>query len=170
MKDTHMETKEWIAKALYCSSVIEDEVADAYDTLSGKADRQIVKTLLKYISLDSRKHAAVLRGLAESLLAEPPTEGECDKYIGKAGKLVKETARKVEEVGMEDLPKLIEEMVTLENFIGEEYLIVFHLKSLKFLAEKEGVDLGDISTVLDWIIEDEKRHEILVKNIGQMVR
>ena len=80
-----------------------------------------------------------------------------------------ETAKRVDEIRIEDLPKLIDDMVKLENFPREEYLIIFHLKSVKLLAEKEGMDLGMINTVLDWIIEDEERHEKLVRSIGRML-
>lgn len=155
--------REEVAKALYCLSIIEEKVADAYETLSKKANTSIVRTLLEYISLDSRKHAVLLKGLA-STLPEEPTE-ECEKFLGEAGKWIIDASKKAEDVS--DLPTLIEKMATLESFIGEEYFAMIQLKSLRIIAEKEGIDLDNLNMVLDWTIQDEERHESILKLLKQ---
>lgn len=66
-----------------------------------------------------------------------------------------EAAEKVEaDIG--DLPTLVEKMVMLESLFGEEYLAMIQLKTLRFVAEKEGIDLNSLNRMLDWAVQDER--------------
>jgi len=60
---------------------------------------------------------------------------------------------------------LIKGLMKLESFAAEEYLTVMHVKLIELMADEARVDLENFRTLLEWIIEDEKRHEQILRMV-----
>jgi hypothetical protein len=56
-----------IAEYLNCQSILESQTSLLYGALSDKVEIPLIKTLLKEIDLDSKKHALLLKGISESI-------------------------------------------------------------------------------------------------------
>ena len=168
------EDKTVIAKFLYCSSLLEERVADAYERLSTRVRNPIVRSLLQYISYDSRKHYIVLKGMGEVMKHSTELdEGECKALLGDAWMnlttLCEDEALKKGELTDEELGRLIEKMYQLESCAGEEYLMIIHIKILQLIADELKLELGLLKNILEWIVEDEKRHSSVLKMIRSVL-
>lgn len=168
------ENVETIAKFLYCSSVLEENVAHAYRSLAERVEDPLVKSLVLYVSTDSLKHSIILRAIGESLTKNSEVAVEdCGNILGeiwrKLTMLAKEERLKKEKVEGAELISLADKMAEFESFAGEEHLIGLHLKVVSLMADKSRVDLGDLKNILEWIVEDEKRHEKIVTMIKNIV-
>ena len=60
---------------------------------------------------------------------------------------------------------MIKGLMKLESFAAEEYLTVMHVKLIELMADEARVDLENFRTLLEWIIEDEKRHEQILRMV-----
>jgi rubrerythrin len=56
-----------IASFLKCLSILETETYQLYKALSDKTEHPLVKSLLFSVAIDSQKHAALLKGVANSI-------------------------------------------------------------------------------------------------------
>lgn len=68
------------------------------------------------------------------------------------------------------LASLIDKMINFESFVGEEYLTVLQLKTLELVAKESEIDLTGAKKILEWIIEDEERHEIIMARIKTIIQ
>jgi rubrerythrin len=162
-------TKKEIAQYLYCSSILEENVATAYESFANRTENPIIEPLLLFISYDSLKHSEVLRKLSQNITITEPTIEDCEKILGKAWKNAvaqahRETLKK-EKIVDQELASLIDKMIDFESFVGEEYLAVLQLKTLELVAKGSEIDLEGLKRILEWIIEDEERHEIILARI-----
>jgi len=64
---------------------------------------------------------------------------------------------------------LIKGLMKLESFVAEEYLTVMHVKLVELMADEAKLDLENFRTLLEWIIEDEKRHEQILRIIEKVL-
>jgi len=168
------EDVETIAKFLYCSSVLEEKVANAYRSLAERVEDQLVKSLLLYVSTDSLKHSTILRAIGEGLIKNLGVEVEdCENILGEIWRklvmLAGEETLKEEKVESAELVSLADKIAEFESFVGEEYLTTLHLKVVSLMADELKVDLGDLKDILGWIAEDEERHEKIVTMIGNII-
>lgn len=60
-------------------------------------------------------------------------------------------------------------MLQFESFIGEEEYTSLNLHLAKLEAQEIGLDLGPISTIIDWIIVDEDRHAKIMNMIYKRI-
>jgi rubrerythrin len=165
---------ETIAKFLYCSSVVEEKVADAYKSLAERVEDPMVKSLLLYVSTDSLKHSIILKAMGNGLIENLKLKAEdCENVLGETWRkltmLAEEEVLKEEKVGSAELSSLVDKMAELESFVGEEYLTTLHLKIVSLMAEELKVNLGDLKGLLEWIVEDEERHEKILTMLRNMV-
>lgn len=162
-----------VAKFLKCSSILEQKVANTYQHLSERVENHQIKSLLSYISRDSAKHAAILKDMSESNMKLDVTADDCEQVWGKAWKdqtmQSMEELTKKETITNEDLTPLIGEMKNLEGVIGENYLTILHVGVLKLVAQQYHIDLGSFNTILEWIVEDEERHETILAKIKTFI-
>lgn len=163
-----------IAEYLNCQSILESQTSLLYKTLSGKVKFPLIKTLLKEIQLDSEKHAALLKGVAENIRQPKSTQKECSKAnqtLQTMSSLLKEVA-KIESVGPEELNKLSEIFMTLESEMGEDYYILIQMKTLermtKIINEEYSIDLTKVKSIFLKIIQDEERHIEILETIKQL--
>jgi hypothetical protein len=163
-----------IVEYLNCLSILENQTSLLYKRLGDKIEIPLIKTLVKEIELDSKKHSLLLEGVSESIGSPKATQKECsnnNKTLQTISKLLKEVA-KVEKFTSEDLKKLSEIFITLESAMGEEYLLLVQMKTLermtKFINEKYSIDLTKIKSIFLKIMADEERHIEILQTIKQL--
>jgi rubrerythrin len=162
-----------IARYLYCSSIVEGRVANAYKHLSDRVENQQVKSLLQYILYDTTKHSAILRNMAENIAKQEVKIEDCEQIWGKTWKTwittsIEELSKK-EKVTTEELSTLIEGMAKLENYFAEGYLTITNIEIVRLLAKQRNLELGDLNTILEWTIQDERRHQATIMMIKQLI-
>jgi len=161
--------KKKIAQYLRCSSILEENVATAYKSFANKTENSLIKPLLLFISYDSLKHSKTLRKLSQNITKTESTTEQCEIILGKAWKNAVTQAHremlKKERITDQELASLIDKMINLESFLGEEYLMILQLKTLELAAKDSKMDLTGTKKILEWIIEDEKRHELILERI-----
>lgn len=160
-----------IAKMFLCSSILEEHISKAYQSLADRVTNLQVSRLLSIISVDSKKHSVLLKLLSETIQKVTVDEMECEKIFGASWKVVDDLAKtEVYSVPEKmDLPTLIKGMSTLESYMGEEYMTSAHLVLAKLAAEEIGLELNTIKVLIDWIIQDEERHAKIIEMISKMI-
>jgi hypothetical protein len=147
--------KKDIAKLLFCSSMLEEKVAKAYQSLADRVTN--VQNML--------------RVLCDSIEKVDATELKCQDIMGEAWSNIERLAR--EEVYSipvkDDLATLIKDMTTLESYIGEEYLSSTQVFLTVLAAEQSDIDISQIKNMLDWIVQDEERHLKIIQTISTMI-
>jgi len=156
---------ESIASFLSCLNLLENDVALLYEVLAAKVEQPLIKSLLSYIAIDSKKHAITIKGVSESIAKTKVKPQECEKTLGEiwhiTGDFRKEIAT-IEKITDDELPELSERLAVLEGLFGEEYHVFVQLKTLQLMAKEVGqiynVNLEQLKHVFSTIIEDEERH------------
>jgi rubrerythrin len=162
--------KREIAKTFFCINLLENEVSKAYESIADTINDTIVKKLLLYISIDSHKHSLILSALAKSVYNIEFHEDICQDSMGAIWSRLKELAAKeTMDSGETNLPLLVEKMTQFESFIGEEQYTSLNLQIAKLEAQEIGLDVGLISTIVDWIIVDEDRHAKIMNVIYKRI-
>ena len=163
-----------IAEYLNCESILETQISLLYGVLSDKVEIPLIKTLLKEIELDSRKHSMLLKGVSESIKQPKSKQKECTKNnqtLQTIAKLLKEVA-KIKKFTSGDLKRLSEILITLESQMGEEYYILVQMKTLermtKIINEQYSIDLTKMKNIFLKIIKDEERHIEILETIKQL--
>lgn len=163
-----------IADYLNCQSILESQTSLLYGVLSDKVEIPLIKTLLKEIDLDSKKHALLLKGVSESINQSKSNQKECAKNnqtLQTINKLLKKIDE-IERIFSKDLLKLSELLITLESEMSEEYYILVQMKTLErmtsIINEEYSVDLTKVKSIFLKIIKDEERHIEILETIKQM--
>jgi rubrerythrin len=167
------QTKEYIANYLHCSGVLEEKVADAYASFADQTENPTIKTLLFFIALDSQKHSRILKTLSKNITKTEPTTEECQQILGKTWKTsfmrAQQETLKKQKITSKELASLLDKMINFKSFVGEEYLTTLHLKTLELIAKDKEIDPISLKKILEWIIEDEERHEIIMARIKILI-
>lgn len=158
-----------VARFLCCLSILEEKVANAYKSYSENTENPRLEPLLLFVSYDSLKHSKILKSLSEHMIKQEPTSRDCEQLLGKTWKntiiQAQGETQKTEKITDEEIAQLIDKMINLENFLGEEYLTVLHLRTVQLVSKELQADAASFSRTLEWIIADEKRH---VKILGMI--
>ncbi|MCX8151234.1 MAG: hypothetical protein N3D85_07015 [Candidatus Bathyarchaeota archaeon] len=165
---------ELIAAQFYCLSILEEEVGKTYQNYAERVQKPLFKPLLIYIAQDSFKHAKILNHLSMCLSKTPISAEECPKLVGKAWEnvvaLAKDDSRKKAKLTDEALYSQINEMISLENTMSEEYLATLHLKLLQFQIGESQIDCLVIQKLIEYIVEDEARHRELLCKMAEILK
>jgi rubrerythrin len=168
-----LKNAEDIARYLYCSSIVEGRVANAYKHLSDRVEDPQVKSLLQYILHDTTKHSTILRNMADNIARQEIRIEDCEQIWGKGWKnwilTAMEELSKKEKVRTEELASLIEGMTKLENYFAEGYLTITNIQIVQLLAKQRNLDMGNLNTILEWTIQDEKRHQAAITMIKELI-
>lgn len=170
-----MSTKsELVGRFLYCSSLLEEKVAKAYEHIAHLVDDKTIRGLLGYIARDSFKHADCFRLMAELLSPKISiSPKDCVEVWGESWlTAVKDAESFLEKKGRishADLKFLISGLERFESFAAEEYLTIIHAKLIDTLINEKGLNLSVLKTVLGWIIEDENRHKQILEIISSLL-
>ncbi|MEM2286477.1 MAG: hypothetical protein QXS51_01660 [Thermoproteota archaeon] len=163
-----------VGKFLYCSSLLEEEVAKTYRHLAESIRDKDIKCFLNYISDDSHKHAKVLMVLSEHLTScNKPSFEECEKVLGSSWRNLMEKAKMIQEefeIDNRKLVELIDGLVRFEGVVAEEYLTVLSMKTIELMAKESELNIEPYKIIFEWIVEDEKRHEQILKLIKNLVK
>jgi rubrerythrin len=158
-----------LVRFLFCCGLVEEKVSNAYRSLASRLDDVVAKILLEYIADDSLKHSKILLGVSNHLGVRDVDLEECRKIVGLTSIRIIEDAEKViageNKVSMKEIAFEFDNLIDLERYFGEEYFSILQLKLLEALLEFEEVELGLLKEVLEYIIEDEKRHEKILQAI-----
>lgn len=162
-----------VGKFLYCSSLLEEEVAKTYRHLAENIRDKVISSFLKYISDDSYKHAGILMILSEHLTGcNKPSFEECGKVLGNSWKNLMEKAKTIQgefEIDNRKLAELINGLSRFEGVVAEEYLTVLSLKTIELIAKESGFNIELYKMIFEWIVEDEKRHERILELLGNLI-
>lgn len=98
---------------------------------------------------------------------------DCEEIWGKGWKSwvltsIEELSRK-EKVTTEELALLIDGMGELENYFAEGYLTITNIEIVRLLAKQGSLDLGNFNAILEWTIQDEKRHQAILTTIKELI-
>ncbi|MCW4045261.1 MAG: hypothetical protein NWE94_07075 [Candidatus Bathyarchaeota archaeon] len=156
--------------------MLENEVALLYEVLAAKTELPLIKSLLSYISIDSKKHAVTLKGISDSIAKTKTKPKDCEKMLGEiwyiTGDFRKDIAR-LERIGDDELPELAERLTVLEGLFGEEYHVYAQLKTLELMAKEVqqiyNVNMEQLKRVFSTIIEDEDRHREVLGDIKKII-
>lgn len=161
-----------IARFLYCSGVFEEEVAKTYGHLAEITVDMNVKCLLNYIANDSYKHAKMFKALSGHPVISGKSDFEdCEKALGSLWRNIMENSKMMRETETNNhrLLKLIDSLEKFEGFVAEEYLTVLNVKTIELMTRETGLNIEPYGMIFEWIIEDEKRHEQILKMIKNLI-
>lgn len=158
-----------LVKYLFCCGLIEEKISHAYRSVASRLDDEVARVLLEYIADDSLKHSKILLGVSRCLGVDEVDMRVCEELLGMTTIRIIEdsekTVLKEERLSLSKLASEFDELVDLEKYFGEEYFNLIQVKLFQVLLEHEGIDVGFLKDILDYIVEDEKRHEKILKNI-----
>lgn len=167
---------EAIASFLSCLSMLENDVSLLYEVLATKVDLPLIKSLLSYVAIDSKKHSVTLKGVSESIAKTKTKPEDCKKTLGEiwlaTAKFRKEIVA-IKKITERELPDLAERLTVLEGLFGEEYHVFVQLKTLALMAKEAeqlySVNLKQLKRIFSTIIEDEERHREILGTIKQII-
>lgn len=161
-----------LARFLQCSSILEARVANAYKHLADRVKNTTAKFLLQHIIYDTFKHSDMLRGIGNTVARLKVNAEDCEGIWGEVWKaLIEDSIRELSQknkITNREFASHIDAMKKLESYFAEEYLTTLHTRTIKLIAQQHHIDLGSYTTILEWIVEDEKRHEqtlAMIRNI-----
>ncbi|MCS7113817.1 MAG: hypothetical protein N0A00_00135 [Candidatus Bathyarchaeota archaeon] len=132
-------------------------------------DDELISCLLGFIARDSSKHAECFNLIGKWLSGNIGADFEiCEQVWGETWKTIVVDAENFlskREMRSGDLVLLISGLMKIESFVAEEYLTMLHVKLVELMAEGRKTDLGHFKKVLEWIAEDEKRHQEILNII-----
>jgi len=165
-----------IADFLYCSSILEEKTFLLYKEIAEKVSLPLVKSILFQIASDSQKHSATLRGIVESIASARKKPKNCDKTLGAAWNTIDALSSelsRMKEISSKELPYLTKKLNVLESVVGEEYNILVQLKMLRYMTKEinklYNVNLRDVKSIFEKIIEEEEHHIELLSTIKRMI-
>lgn len=172
--DSNLALKRDLGRLLYCSSLLEEKVAKAYEHIAKLTEDKLISCFLGFIARDSFKHAECFRMISEWLSdGVHDCFSDCEEARSEAWKtLVVDAENFLEKskISSEELASLIiNGLMRLESFVAQEYLTVLHAKLVELMADEAKINLGIFKVVLEWIMEDEKRHEKILKMIKDIL-
>jgi hypothetical protein len=149
-----------------------------YKVLSEKVEPPLFKSFMFSLASDSQKHAALLKGIAESIAPKVQvTLKECENRIGETLHLTVALTKKIaakEKISEDDLFHLIEKLEELEGTVGEEYSIFVQLKTLEVLSGEINrlykIELSKLKGVFVGIMNDEEHHREIIATVKEMLQ
>ena len=171
--------QEDLSNFLYCASVLEERAYMVYKKLAEIVTLPLVNSMLLHIAYDSQKHSAIIRGVSESIAKTRNKSKACRKehFLDDAwstiDSLVREYAKNDERTQEEKLLSLLKTLDFLESSLGEEYYMLVQMKTLQYMTkqirENYDVDLEDLKSTFEGIIQDEEKHAELLSKIKKIL-
>ncbi|MEM2017488.1 MAG: hypothetical protein QXF28_00790 [Nitrososphaerota archaeon] len=164
-----MSERKDLVKILFCCGLIEEKISQAYESIASRIDDEVVRVLLEYIAEDSLKHSKILQGVSKYLGVDEVDIEECGELLGITAIRIIEDSKKsmmgIEKISLKELASEFDDLVNLEKYFGEEYFNLIQIKLLGTLIEHEGIEIGFLKDILEYIVEDERRHEKILNAI-----
>jgi hypothetical protein len=167
---------ETLTNSLKCLVVFESKTESLYKDIAEKAsDMPLVKSLLIQISLDGQKHAAVLKGIVQSL-PKVTSDPKLPKSIDDAWRSIDAFQIELSDVATipeEDLRSLSEQLSDLESIMAQAYDMVSQFENLELLCDALGklyeVSFDTLKTVFMELIHDERHHKEILSIIAELL-
>jgi hypothetical protein len=153
----------FLKKILKCSIELEKKVAMVYINISKKVSEPAIKVLFEAIALESDKHAVILERIVNlsNLMSQSVS---CREFLGSLYIDLEQVEGYLNtkiQLDLEELRKLLESLVIVEGFVGEE---TYHKLLMPLI--KDFVSEGNfVSMLINKIILDEKFHEETIKSV-----
>lgn len=168
-----MATSSDLGKLLYCSSLLEKRVAEAYEHIAKLVNDKVIGGLLRYIARDSFKHAEYFELMAELFSHSLSVcTKDCVKIWGETWLATIKEAEEIckkSDIDPTDLKSLIGGLERIEGLAAEEYLTIIHVKLIGLMARDQSIKLNLLQTMLNWIVEDEEKHKRILKIIKDLL-
>lgn len=168
---------EYMASFLNCLSNLEGKVSQLYDVLASKVEQPLIKALLLYIAVDSKKHAVTLKTVSESIAKSEVAPRDCEKMLGEVWHISSDFRKEIsaiERISEEKLTEFAERLTMLEGLFSEEYNVFVQLKTLtlmsKEISQLYNVNIEQLKSVFSLIIEDEEHHRKILGNVKEAIR
>jgi rubrerythrin len=161
---------------IYNLSLLEEETFQLYKDLAEKVDFPLIKALLIEISLDSKKHYHLLKGIIDSMPKVDYNSKDAQKKLNKSQKAMANFSTHFADttkINENNLPELIEKLTLLESQMGEEYEILVQAKSIVFFASeidrKYNFKSENFKKIFEKIISDEEHHNEILETIKDII-
>lgn len=161
---------------LHCSSMLEKKTSILYKKIAEKVQLPLVKSFLLQMVHDSQKHSDTLEGISVSIGKSSSRPKDCGKKLGLVWQLTEDLTREVSlkpTMSEEEMAQLIERLVKIEQFMGEEYYIFVQAKTLQLLTKEirqiYNVNLENVKYILEEVIRDEETHQRLLATIKDIL-
>jgi rubrerythrin len=165
-----------MAEFINCLSLLETSTSLLYKSISEKVQWPLIKKLLNEITLDSEKHANILKSISESIGQPVAKQKDCAKKIGESWLVLSVLEREIAEmkkIGFDEVPRLAKKLAVLESVMGEEYLVLVELKTLQYMSKQINqlypMDLSKFKGVFTKIINEEEHHREILESIQQLI-
>jgi len=165
-----------VAILLYCSSILEKKTAILYKKIAEKVQLPSVKSFLLQMVHDSQKHSDIFGGISESIGKSSSKPEDCEKQLGQVWQLTEDLAREVASkptMPEKEIARLVERLVKIERFMGEEYYIFVQAKTFQLLTKEirqiYNVNLENVKYILEEVIRDEETHQRLLATIKEIL-
>jgi hypothetical protein len=161
---------------IYNLSLLEEETFQLYKNIAEKVDFPLIKALLTEISLDSKKHYQLLKGIIDSMPKVDLNTKDAQKKFSETQKAMSNFLSyfaDAPEINENNFPELIEKLSLLESQMGEEYEILVQAKSVVFFASE--IDRNykfkseNFKKIFEKIISDETHHDEILGTIKDII-
>jgi len=161
---------------IYNLSLLEEEAFQLYKNIAEKVDFPLIKALLTEISLDSKKHFQLLKGIIDSMPKVDLNTKDAQKKFSETQKAMSTFLSyfvDVPKINENNLPDLIGKLSRLEGQMGEEYEILVQAKSVVFFASEMDRNYQfkseNFKKIFEKIISDETRHNEILGTIKDII-
>ncbi len=152
-----------------CLAEIEKVTANLYSRISKKVNDEYISNIFDFISFDSTKHYMIFKNYARSFgYKKGDIEKNCSYLLGEFYRMsislvdeIYESIKNKRRIPLEMLIGIVNELVSYEGKIGEEYVTEI---VTKLMIDIGNLDKG-VKRVLELINEDENRHVSLLKEV-----
>ncbi|MCS7098644.1 MAG: hypothetical protein NZ922_06670 [Candidatus Methanomethyliaceae archaeon] len=159
-----------LGKFLYCSFILEEKVAKAYEHLSKIFKDEPISSLFNFIAYDSFKHAICFKIMSNNLGVDICN---CEEFMGKAWKdVISHAERFLEksEISKEEILSIINNLEKLENFASEEYLMLISARLIDQVSDDSIIDQENYKCFIEWVMEDENKHKKILMMIKELLK
>jgi rubrerythrin len=161
---------------IYELGLLEEEAFQLYKNIAEKVDYPLIKALLTEISLDSKKHYQLLKGIMDSMPKVDLNTKDSQQKLSKTQKAIAHFSAyfaDTSQINENNLPELIEQLTLLESQMGEEYEVLVEAKSLVFFAseidKKYNFKSENFKKIFENIIIDEDHHNEILETIKDII-
>jgi rubrerythrin len=174
MKQSTLKT---LTNSIKCLIVFENKTASLYTDLAEKTqDLPMVKSLLLQVSLDSQKHATVLKGIVQSVPKTSWNPNELPKAFANAWRSIDAfqiELADVEKIADEDLTNLPEQLSELEGTMSKAYDLIVQYENLKIISTEltkiYNATFESLKLIFIEIIHDEEHHKKILATIAELL-
>lgn len=157
-----------IRNALEYLAIFEKKTCLLYEDLTEKMDTPLTKSIMQCISLDSRKHATLLKGIAQTLpkSSKPIDPPKAMKDAWKSIDNFQIDLSKIDSMTTDELGDVCTQLTLIETTLAEEYLELLEYDALQTIYEAinncHTISFESLKTILLEAHQNEEYHKIML--------